>query len=255
MLSRFPAKLKIPALILGSFLLSFGIVACVETTGSDPEAARAEHEATRLREGEAILSDCIATQCSTLDLDGKRLADYGAINGLTHVKVLMLSYTDFDDLSDIAGMTQLTELHIGQTALTDLSGLSSFPNLRLLHAQSNYSVSDFTPIGRLTTLEELAVGNWQMTSAAFVGSLRRLKRLDVSVANLDTAQGIANHPSLEVLDIGEAAPPDLGFLTTIPHLKRLSIGEPYGNDAGAAVLDRLKARGVEVTRIEAVVVC
>ena len=145
MLSRFPAKLKIPALILGSFLLSFGIVACVETTGSDPEAARAEHEATRLREGEAILSDCIATQCSTLDLDGKRLADYGAINGLTHVKVLMLSYTDFDDLSDIAGMTQLTELHIGQTALTDLSGLSSVPNLRLLHAQSNYSVSDFTP--------------------------------------------------------------------------------------------------------------
>ena len=77
----------------------------------------------------------------------------------------------------------------------------------------------------------------------------------MSVANLDTAQGIANHPSLEVLDIGEAAPPDLGFLTTIPHLKRLSIGEPYGNDAGAAVLDRLKARGVEVRRIEAVVVC
>lgn len=248
-----PKAFRFPALLAVVFAASFTLVACLETGPTyDPAAAEAE----RLAVGEAAVAACIASECARLDLDGARLADYSVLAGMTHVTALMLSRTDFSDLADIAAMGQLTELHIADSKVASLAGLSAFPRLKVLHAHMLNDVADFTPIGGLSQLEELSVGNWKDGSVPYIANLRNLKRLNLSSMRLVSTAGLVNHPSLETLDFGEQVLDDLAFLTTIPRLKVLSLGAPYWDvETAKAQFDRLAARGVEITQVVQSPVC
>jgi internalin A len=235
-------SLRFAGLLAAVFVTSFGLAACIENQPAPAEV----QEMARLRDGEIILADCIAAQCSTLNLDGKRLSDYSAINGLAHIKVLMMSFTDFSDLSLIKDMPQLTELHIGSTEVSDLSGLSAFPNLVVLHAQDNYRIQDFGPIERLAKLEELAVGCTETNSVDYVASLPQLRRLNISGDCLTSVAGLVGHPSLETLDLGfQYELEDLSFLTTMPRLRQVSLqSNPAFSAVQAPILQQLRAKGV-----------
>ena len=54
------------------------------------------------------VQSCIETRCSQLNLDGLSLADYGVLNDMDHLRVLMISFTDFADLTNISNLTELT---------------------------------------------------------------------------------------------------------------------------------------------------
>jgi len=210
-----------------------------------------EQQAERAK---ARLDECIATQCATLDLDGLHLADYSQLAGLTHVTVLMISYTDFDDLSHIAGMTGLTELHIGSTKVRDLSGLAGFQNLRLLHAQG-LEVTDYAVLAALPRLNEMSVSVESTAQMAQVAAARGLRWLDMEGSRDFDLAPLAGHPGIEVLDLNESWNYEgLDALLSLPRLTTLSIEETVSDEDNATV-EALETKGVEVIALPIMIVC
>ncbi|MEJ6399359.1 leucine-rich repeat domain-containing protein [Yoonia sp. 208BN28-4] len=221
-----------------------------------------DFEAERFAEGERLVQNCRETQCQLLDLDGADLEDFTDISDLTHVKILMVSYTGFDDLSDISALTGLTELHMRGTGVSDLSGLGAFPNLTLLHASDLDEVTDYSPIGGLSRLTELSVGAVQGNSISYLSRLSNLKTLLMEFGQIDDLSPLARMRALETLEIsGMAVSGDLSPLARIPNLKQLSLydiayfGEGGFFDLMQPIEDALRSRGVEVSNTAAVIVC
>lgn len=236
------------ATIAAAYVASMTLISCV------PEGP-ATTLPTRAERGAAIFAECVATQCETLNLDRATLEDYSTLGGLDHVTALMISYSDFDDLSEIAEMDQLIELHIGWTDVSDLSLLRAFPNLRLLHAQQLAEGADLSAIGQLSGLEELGVGNRSTTDIGFVSGLHSLRALDISGTDVSDLSPLEGLRKLERLDLGWIPVTDLGPLMRLPNLKQVSVTLYDRDEAFLAQVQALRDRGVEVTEIEAIVMC
>lgn len=198
--------------------------------------------------GQERLEDCVATACTTLNLDASGLRDYADLAAVPQVTSLMVSYSGFSDLSDIAFMSQLRELHIGSSPLTDLSGLSAFPNLELLHAQ-NLGTDNLAPIAQLSNLRELAVGTATLQDLSFVADMPGLQRLLVitSALDLDLAT-LGAHRGLRTVELRASDGLELAPLLAMPNLREVSLS--YDADeigpAQAQVVAQLRARGVRV---------
>lgn len=210
-----------------------------------------DYEAQQLERGSAIVAECAATQCSRLNLDNARLADFSVLNDMPHVTALMVSYTNFADLGDISGMTQLRELHIGGTAVTDLTGLADFDSLELLHVQGMYEAPDLAPVYALTGLTELAVDVTNADGIGYVASMRNLERLMLMSGVIDDLGPLSGHPSLRELSIQAGTPEDDAALQGIPRLERL---EMNWGELDEDTLRVLEGRGVIYEEI-ALIVC
>jgi hypothetical protein len=218
--------------VLTAFL---GLVACdFSPPPLTPEerAERAEaREAARLVEGEAAVEACRATRCTSLDLDGNRLSDFSVLNDMKHVEVLMVSWTNFDDLADIAGMTGLQELHISGTSISDLSGLSAFENLDVLHMEGLREKPSLEPLSTpaLYGLVELALTTQKEDSIAFVTNMRSLKRLKVGYGDIGDLRPLSGHPSLEKLSSDSDIHAWQRGLLRLPRLKEFYVGNGMTN--------------------------
>lgn len=233
--------------LLGACVL--GLTAC------DIAPTQIDWEQQQLEKGKTAIAECVAIQCSRLDLDNAILDDYAILNDMPHVTALMASYTGFSDLSTITGMTQLQELHIGQTDVADLSLLSAFPNLTVLHAQFLDEVTDFSPITRLTRLEELVIGDYRFDDLGLIAAMPQLKRLLVNIdADVDLSP-LRGHPGLEKIDFGDQFVTDISVLLTLPRLREVRVQDFGPDDPIAADAATLTARGVQVLMQPVMVVC
>lgn len=244
-------------------LLAFTSVALVFTAcdaiseKQQREERRLAYDAKLLDKGNTALSACIETRCTELDLDGMRLSDFTVLNELTHIKSLMVSRTNFDDLADISGMTQLEELHISNTDVMSLNGIGEFTNLYLLHAQSLGAgpAIDASPIAALTGLTELAFGSLgSQEDAAFIKDLPVLENLVVAWSGeADNIGFLKDHKSLQRLEISGGLPMDQSALLSIPNLKSVTVLSGFTRQLDAETLDALVVRGVVMD--ELIVVC
>ncbi len=233
-------------------LLAFGLVA---TAACQPTPPERDYNQEALERGAEKMAACGAASCTTLNLDGARLENYGDIAALTHVNKLMVSYTTLPDISALTPMVQLSELHIGQTKVKSLSPLSAFPNLKLLHAQG-LDLSDISPVAQLRGLQELVIGTYKLTDISAVKQLRHLKVLDISDSKVADLSALKGHPSLEVVEmLNLSQRPDLAPLLTLRKLRSVTIDQHNLDAAGEAVVAKLRAKGVKVTAVEAVIVC
>lgn len=209
----------------------------------------------RLAQTQQTIAECRETACTALNIDRGALEDFALLSTLDHVTALRMSWTDFSDLSDIAPMTQLTELHISSTQVTDLSALTAFENLTLLHIQWSQNVTDFAPVGQLTTLTELALGGNDVGDMAFVSQLRNLDGLSLTSSKVSSMAALIGHPTLSRLDLEMTQlPDDISALLTIPNLQVVSITPERMSDAQMVVVNALRAKGVRVDEIPEVVV-
>jgi len=213
---------------------------------------------TRFLNTQEKIALCISQNCETLNIDRGDMEDFSELAALTHVRALRMSWTDFDDLNDIAAMPQLEELHVSSTQLRDLNGLDAFPMLRVLHVQWNSELDDFSPIGGVTTLTELALGGNDVGDMAFVANLSNLDGLSLVNGTVSSFEALRSHPNLSRLDL-EATdmPADISPLLSIPGLKMVSIRNVGHTAAQKAVFDELRAKGVVVEDIQdaVVVIC
>lgn len=242
--------------MLRSFLISVTAVAVLGGCQMQDTGPQVTTREERLQIAQDVIQNCERSRCQLLNLDSKLVEDYAQVARLDHVTSLMASFSEFNDLGAIAPMTQLTELHIGYTQLVDISGLSAFPNLRLLHVQGNAQVSDFSVIGRMQTLEELAIGRNDLGNAGFLRNLRRLKSLSLDGADISSLEALRGHPTLEVLDLTNAdLPADLSVLRSIANLREVSVAEWDLTPQQKAIMDALSAQGVNVMYAPVVIVC
>ncbi|WP_341862255.1 leucine-rich repeat domain-containing protein [Gymnodinialimonas sp. 57CJ19] len=232
--------LRLPSPVLPRFILP--AVAAAALVACQPDAPDFTVN------GQEALDTCVAQACETLMLDGLGLRDYSQINGLSHVTSLMVSYTDFSDLSAIADMAQLRELHMASAQVRDLSGLAALPNLELLHVQFNEPTSH-APIAGLSGLRELAVGGPDFNDLSFAANMHGLERLLItsSAPDLDLSTLGANR-GLRTVEMHGADTLELAPLLALPNLRQVSLsynGQAFGPAQTQAVL-QLRARGVIV---------
>jgi Leucine-rich repeat (LRR) protein len=227
------------------------LVACNTSSGpltpEDRAERAAEHEAAKLIEGEAAVEACRDTRCDRLDLDGTRLSDFTVLNDMTHVKALMVSRTNFENLVDIAGMSQLQELHISYTSIADLSGLSAFTNLDVLHMEGLREKPSLAPLATpaLFGLVELALTTEKEDSITFLANMKSLKRLKFGYGEVGSLRPLDGHPSLEKLSSESDILSWQRGLLRIPRLKEFYVGGSMRNlDAG--IRSTLEERGLLV---------
>lgn len=223
--------------------LSLGFLAACQTTRPAPDTSG-------LARGQAAFAACAAEQCETLNLDRMSLSSYENLSDLSHVRALMVGWTDFSTLDDIAGMTQLTELHIGATMVTDISGIGALENLRLVHIQSS-QVSDYGPLADLPLLEELAIGGRGEVDLSVLTEIPSLTSLALMGRGWDLAD-LEGQPSLQSIYIHELpANADLSVLASLPQLRSVDI-RFFGAlvEVDQAQIDALRARGIEVNLVD-----
>lgn len=174
----------------------------------------------QLARGKATLAECIATRCTTLNLDGQRLDDFSVVNTLNHVEALMVSRSNFDTLADIKDMTQLKELHISYTDVTDIALVTNFPALKVLHFEGGSSAVDKTPIAQLTGLTDLALsGVGDDFDASFIRNMPLLENLIIRGWDTADLRPLRSHPSLRNVEIGGKLPADQTAILTMPKLE------------------------------------
>jgi internalin A len=229
-------------------------LACAATVVTLGSCQMAETDTEKLiyNQGFAVIADCAATRCATLNFDSKGLPVYSALGTMTHLRAVMISYTDFSGLGARAPLTGLQEIHIGGTPVTDLSPLVNFANLRMLHIQG-VDTDDYLVLRQLTRLEELAIGYTPIPNVVFVRDMPNLKRLDLSYARITDLSALRNHPSIETLNVDGLYGVDLSPLVSMPALREVAL--PYNEAMTGAVAQALREKGVVVSSIPVVVVC
>ncbi|MEH6836609.1 MULTISPECIES: hypothetical protein [Falsihalocynthiibacter] len=216
---------------------------------TDEERATREvaREAKRFADGEAAVEACKASYCERLDLDGTRLNDFTVLNDMSHVKALMISRTNFANLSDIANLTELQELHMSYTDVPDLNGLSAFSNLDILHMESLREKPSLEPLSTpaLTGLVELALSPQKENSIAFVTNMKSLKRLRFGYGEVGNLKPLSGHPSLEKLSSNADILQWQRGLLQLPRLKEFYVDYSMKNlDPG--IRDALEEKGLLV---------
>lgn len=148
----------------------------------------------------------------------------------TRCGLLNLDSKQVEGYTQIAALTHVTALMASYSDFDDLGDIAAMSQLRELHL-GRTQVRDFSG---LSQLQELALGG-------------------NAVGNLQVVRG---HPRLEVLDLTSAdLPADLSALITIPNLREISVTEWNLSDDQKAVVEQLRARGVDVQYEVAVIVC
>ncbi|MEJ6477685.1 MAG: hypothetical protein QNL92_03270 [Octadecabacter sp.] len=205
----------------------------------------------RQQQALALVADCIATACETLNLDRQSLPDYSVLSDMTHLRAIMISYTDFDDLSVLAPLTGLEEIHIGETNVTDISSLANFPNLQVLHIQ-NLDTDNYSVLRQLGTLDELAIGNGRLTNIDFVTAMPNLQRLNlIDIGNLPDypetdLSALEGHAGITKFTIRGYGTTDLSPLLRMPNLKDVGMGSTLRSSEDDSLINALEARGVLV---------
>ncbi len=140
------------------------------------------------------------------NLSRGRISDLSPLRGLGRLRTIELYESDLRSLESMRDMTSLQRLVIIPTRFSDLSPITTLVNLRhldlsvtSLHAPPIY---DFSPLGRLSGLEELyleAQLELRNTGLGFLSGMRSLRLLNIASNSLDDASGIQHLPNLEHL--------------------------------------------------------
>jgi internalin A len=143
-------------------------------------------------------------------------------------------------------------------AISDLSGIHYCVNLRKLSLDGNW-ISSVRPLAGLTHLEELWMTGNQVMNLKPLSGLHHLTTLCLEMnPRLKNVSALAGLERLEYLNIAHTGVTDLAPLVEMPALNRLAWSPPeswHGVPMTAAalrraeaVLDKLRSRGVELTR-------
>jgi len=110
-----------------------------------------------------------------------------ALRGQAQLRGLAIKWGDYDDVSAIAGMPDLWSLRLGgASGLTELAPLRSATSLRVLELEASRRLTDYSPLGALSTLEEFRVtGSTAIPTIAFVRGLTGLRHLLIGARVLD----------------------------------------------------------------------
>ena len=155
--------------------------------------------------------------------DHWRVTDIIALPGCTKIKDLALHDNNIADISPLANCRSLVSLSLYRNRVTDISALAS--------------------CGKL---EEVWLAENNITDISALASCRRLRYLDVGVNRVTDISALAHCRKLWGVALPYNEVTDLSVLESCPRLEIVEVfGNPLSGEA-AAVIEKLRGRGVEV---------
>ena len=135
-------------------------------------------------------------------------------------------------------LAKVESLHLSRTMLGkdvhDLASLKSLPNLRMLNLSRQQEIDDFSPLAKLSKLEQLNLNGCGISDLNPLAGLQNLMLLQLSqnnIADLSPLAGLKKLNHLTLTD-NKLTNEQLEHLGKLDNLEFLSIGNhPYGANA------------------------
>ena len=166
------------------------------------------------------------TRLVALIANKNTIADLSPLSNLTNMQYFYVSDNPVGSIEVVANYDGLLELGAGRTGITDLSPIVGKP-LTYLWLNGNQSLTDFSAIASITTLEVFLAGDTgfsddDMPLLANKSSLQRLQLwANEGVSDISV---LANVPQLtEEIDIGGTSVTDLSPIHGLTELQRLRV--------------------------------
>jgi internalin A len=127
----------------------------------------------------------VANELEELNLSGLQLGSPLWLADLKQLRVLDLSYTDFENCTLLCDMIHLTDLNVSETPIRTLNGLTDMQKLLRLNL-NNTTINNLSPISLATELEELSLRNTSINDLRVISGMKQLQKLDLrGIPNID----------------------------------------------------------------------
>ena len=192
-----------------------------------------------------------------LNLSSNPVSDLTPLKGLKNLTWLEFNQTQVSDISPVRGLINLTALMFELCDVSDLSPLAELINLRKVKAWGNPVSSSFSPLVRLTQLEELHISagedSLNPTPLTPLTGLTRLERLSLGGFRISDISLLARFTELNYLylvsnDILDISP--IAGLTNLTELRldnnKISSISPL---SGLTRLNSLRLSGNDISNV------
>ena len=124
-------------------------------------------------------------------------------NELTELKILNLSLSNTQQITDISalsGLINLENLYLHNTQITDISALSGLINLETLYL-NNTQITDVSALYGLTKLKNLSLYNTQITDISALSGLKKLELLYLYNTQITDISALSRLKKLKILSL------------------------------------------------------
>ena len=124
------------------------------------------------------------------------------------------------------GLDYFEEVHyvrLNSATIDDLSLLANLPNIKVLDIKYCSTVTDFSPLSRLRSLEDLKAAKSSIENLDLISDLRNLKSLDLRSTKINDLSPLTQLDQLVNLNIGNTAVNDLQPITDIRSLEYVNV--------------------------------
>lgn len=90
-------------------------------------------------------------------VDCDRLTDYSPLMNMANLEQLNINSPQLKTIDFVNVMPNLTYLRIEDSQISDIDAIANCPNLTSLYLMNNYSVDDYSVVGNLVNLTDLAI--------------------------------------------------------------------------------------------------
>lgn len=136
-----------------------------------------------------------------------------------------------DNLEGIDKFENLETLYLDYSEIDNIDALIHLQNLKNLTLLCEDTLTDFSVIGKLTSLEALKVDAYGMKSTDFAKNLKHLTKLEIENAQIRMLYGLENCTTLESLAVTDCMELQrLDAVQSLTNLKELALDVPYGCD-------------------------
>lgn len=164
-----------------------------------------------------------ATNITGLQCAIQALTYVPPLEDLTKLQKITLKNNNLTNI-DFLENSSVEILDISANKISSLAPLSTLSNITELNIGDNTSLTDFTPIANLTTLEVLKIGSnstYDITDISFVENLENLTELKIYSHSLEDISPIQSLTSLEVLNLNGNNGSEISDLSALQNLENL----------------------------------
>ncbi|WP_158560376.1 stalk domain-containing protein [Paenibacillus contaminans] len=173
--------------------------------------------------------------------------DIKSLNGLENASNLsqfLIQYNEVSDLTPLRNLNNLWFLSLNHNEITDITPISNLKKLRSLGL-------DFNNIVDISALRGLRLGSLSLESNPYLkdisvlSQVQNIHKLNLANTSITDLTPLENQP-INSLNISDTEVSDLTPLEKITSLNTLYVKNLPMDAHGEVVLERLKARGVEI---------
>ena len=206
------------ALFVTCFFLPITFAQDARPVVSIPDAnlATAVREALGLRENEAI-TDLAMRELTTLGAGNRHITDLTGLEHATNLTTLFL------------GWALVNGKWGNSNTLSNLSPISRLTKLEYLHL-GDTAISDVAPLSELTNMESLYLKNTFVSDVSAFAKLTHLKTLDLAGTSVSDISVLSSLTNLESLFLARTPVSDISALSGLTNLKVLFFGSTSISD-------------------------